>query len=84
MSEQTDRQGALDTMTFEAAFAELEAVVQQLEEEKLSLEELIAVYERGQALARVCQDRLDQAELRVEQIRMENASSETNEGELLC
>jgi exodeoxyribonuclease VII small subunit len=84
MSEQVDRQGALDKISFEAAFAELEAVVQQLEEEELSLEEMIAVYARGQALARACQERLDQAELRVEQLRSESAPGETDEGGLLC
>jgi exodeoxyribonuclease VII small subunit len=74
----------LDEVSFEAAFAELAAVVEQLEEEELSLEELIAVYERGQALARVCQTRLDQAELRVEQIRSEKTPGETDDGDLLC
>jgi len=84
MSEQADRQGDPDKVSFEAAFAELEAVVQQLEEEELSLEALIAVYERGQALARVCQERLDQAELRVEQIRSESAPSGTQGEVTLC
>jgi exodeoxyribonuclease VII small subunit len=54
--------------SFESAFAELEKVVRQLEEGELSLEEAISLYERGQALSRFCQDRLDQAELRVTQL----------------
>ena len=55
-------------LSFEAAFEELESVVEQLEEGALSLEESIALYERGQMLARLCQERLDQAELRVDQL----------------
>lgn len=54
--------------SFESAFAELEGVVRQLEDGNLSLEEAISLYERGQALSRFCQARLDQAELRVTQL----------------
>ena len=55
----------MEETTFEAAFAELERVVQQLESGELTLEETISLYERGQSLARCCQRQLDQAELRV-------------------
>ena len=58
----------MQEMTFEAAFTELEAIVQKLDDGELTLEETISLYEWGQALARLCQERLDQAELRVEQI----------------
>lgn len=54
--------------TFEAARARLEEVVQQLEEGDLSLEEMIALYEQGQALAQLCQDRLDSAEFRISEL----------------
>jgi exodeoxyribonuclease VII small subunit len=59
--------------SFESAFAELEEVVCQLEEGELSLEEAISLYERGQALSRFCQDRLDRAELRVTQLASDPA-----------
>jgi exodeoxyribonuclease VII small subunit len=84
MSEQETGPEAAQEITFEAAFAELEAVVQQLEEGELSLEESIALYERGQLLARLCQERLDQAELRVEQIQSEDLASGHEAGGLLC
>lgn len=58
--------------SFESAFAELEEVVCRLEEGELSLEEAISLYERGQALSRFCQARLDQAELRVTQLADES------------
>lgn len=53
---------------FEEAFAQLEEIVQQLEEGDLSLQESLALYERGMALTRHCQDLLDRAELRVTQL----------------
>jgi exodeoxyribonuclease VII small subunit len=55
-------------MTFEAAFAELEHIVRELESGELTLEGTMALYERGQTLARRCQERLDQAELRITQL----------------
>ncbi|MBN1935298.1 MAG: exodeoxyribonuclease VII small subunit [Anaerolineae bacterium] len=55
----------MQDMTFEAAFAELNEVVQQLEASDLNLEDMIALYERGQKLAAYCQVQLDRAELRV-------------------
>jgi exodeoxyribonuclease VII small subunit len=84
MSEQSVQPEASRELSFEAAFSELEAVVQRLEEGELSLEESIALYERGQVLARLCQERLDQAELRVEQLEAEGRSSEYETGGLLC
>lgn len=71
-------------LSFEGAFAELETVVQQLEEGDLSLEESISLYERGQMLARLCQERLDQAELRLDQIQSGGGSSESEVDGLLC
>jgi len=57
-----------EEMTFEETFAELEQVVTQLEGGKLALEESLKLFERGQALAAACRRKLDQAELKVEQI----------------
>jgi exodeoxyribonuclease VII small subunit len=54
--------------SFEAALGELEEVVRQLENGDLSLEETLALYERGQRLSRQCQERLDQAELRITEL----------------
>jgi exodeoxyribonuclease VII small subunit len=56
------------TLKFESAFQELETIVDQLEEAECSLEEMLALFERGQELARHCETLLDQADLRVQQI----------------
>jgi exodeoxyribonuclease VII small subunit len=55
-------------LPFEEALAGLEEVVQRLEEGDLPLQEVLALYERGMALAGHCQALLDQAELRVTQL----------------
>lgn len=57
-----------DEMTFEQAFAELESLVEQLEAGQLPLEESLALFERGQALAARCGQLLDSAELKVKQL----------------
>jgi exodeoxyribonuclease VII small subunit len=51
---------------FEAAIAELEAVVKRLEEGDLPLEQSLVLYERGVQLSRFCHARLEDAERRIE------------------
>jgi len=58
----------IDQLSYEAAFAELEAIVAELENDGGTLENALALYERGQALARRCAALLDQAELKVRQL----------------
>ena len=51
---------------FEAAIAELEAIVKKLEEGDLPLETSLAHYERGVHLSRYCHAQLEEAERRIE------------------
>ena len=55
-------------MSFEEALRALEDVVRQLEGGEVPLEESIGLYERGEALRRHCQARLDSAQARIEKI----------------
>lgn len=55
-------------LTFERAIEELETIVKRLEEGKVPLEESVAIYERGEALKRRCEELLKQAEARVDKI----------------
>ena len=55
-------------LSFEDAFAELQATVAQLERGDLPLQDSIALFERGQALAAHCGLQLDAAELKVRQL----------------
>jgi len=57
-----------ETLSYEAARDELIAVVQRLEAGGGSLEESIALWERGEELAKVCQQRLDGARARLESV----------------
>ncbi len=57
---------------FEAALAELEALVEQLERGELSLEHSLRDFERGVQLARSCQLALKGAELKVQQLVEQN------------
>ncbi|HEV2889573.1 MAG TPA: exodeoxyribonuclease VII small subunit [Frankiaceae bacterium] len=58
-----------EELSYEAARAELEDVVRRLEAGGLSLEESLALWERGEALAKVCQDWLDGARARLDAVR---------------
>ena len=58
----------VETLSFEAALAELETIVRQLEQGDVELEQSIAIYERGAALKKHCEARLKSAELKVQQI----------------
>ncbi len=51
---------------FETALAELDTLVKKLEEGDLSLEQSLALYERGVLLSRFCHARLEEAERRIE------------------
>ncbi len=55
----------VEEMSFEEAFAELNDLVQALEEEGRPLDKAITMYERGQGLARHCAAMLEKAELKV-------------------
>ncbi len=61
----------IENLSFEQAFAELEETVHKLEAGGLTLEESLALFERGQALAARCGTQLDQAELKIEQLTPE-------------
>jgi len=58
----------VETLSYEAAFTELEAIVAALEAEGHALDVSIGLYERGQALAAHCSALLEKAELKVRQL----------------
>ena len=58
-------------MTFEQAIAELEKVVNQLDQGDVPLEDSIKLYERGAALKKRCDEKLREAEEKVEQITLD-------------
>ena len=59
--------------TFESAMERLEHIVEQMENSKLPLEDLIRCYEEGTRLIKVCSERLTAAEQRIEIITRDAA-----------
>lgn len=58
----------LENLGFEAALAELETIVRDLETGKISLEESIAAYERGMVLKSHCEVKLRDAKMKIDKI----------------
>jgi len=57
---------------FEAALAELERIVSQMENGQQSLEETMSTFQRGMELSRLCEAGLKDAEQRVERLVADN------------
>ena len=55
--------------TFESALSRLEALVSDMEGDRMPLEELIVAYEEGTKLVKVCQQKLSDAEKKIEIIQ---------------
>ncbi|MEM9619343.1 MAG: exodeoxyribonuclease VII small subunit [Pseudomonadota bacterium] len=65
-------------LTFEKALAELEQIVQKLENGEAELEASIALYERGAALKAHCEAKLKSAQEKIEKIVVgENGKAKT-------
>jgi exodeoxyribonuclease VII small subunit len=60
---------------FEEALKKLESILDEMESQDLPLESLLAKYEEGTRLARLCQEKLAVAELKIEQLE-KNAAGE--------
>jgi exodeoxyribonuclease VII small subunit len=55
-------------VTFEEAVKELERIVHQLESGQADLDDAITLWERGEELYRLCSDKLDSAQGRIEEL----------------
>jgi exodeoxyribonuclease VII small subunit len=73
--------GAVDELAFDAALAELERTVAELEAGGLPLEQTLALYERAVSLQQRCERLLGEAELRVRRL-VEGARGVVTEAEL--
>lgn len=62
---------------FEEALKELEAIVEKLNNQDISLEESVKYYEEGIRLSKICSETLENAALKIEQID-KTSSKETN------
>jgi exodeoxyribonuclease VII small subunit len=55
--------------TYESLYARMQAIVARLEAGELPLNEALALYEEGVAVAAACQRLLDEAELRIQELQ---------------
>ena len=62
----------MEELSFEEAFAQLEAAVTALQDGKLPLERALQYYQEGMKLAQYCNELLQKAELSVQQLRVDN------------
>ena len=74
------RQGDGEPIDFEAALAELEALVAKMESGSLSLEQSLDAFERGIKLTRDCQNALRSAELRIKALTQEGDELDLSAG----
>lgn len=66
-----------DNLPFEEAMKRLESIVDAMESEDLPLETLLSQYEEGMKLARVCQAKIADAELKIQQLEKSAAGALT-------
>jgi exodeoxyribonuclease VII small subunit len=79
----TDAEQALSALSYEQARGELVRVVQQLEAGGATLEESLALWERGEELARICREWLEGARMRLDAVLEAEAEQEEEAQEAL-
>jgi exodeoxyribonuclease VII small subunit len=75
MSKPAKNGGNNSDVPFEEALKKLETIVESMEAEDLPLETLLARFEEGTRLAKVCQTKLSEAEAKIQQLE-KNAAGE--------
>lgn len=65
-----------DKMTFEEAYQQLEKIVADIENEETPLEELLALYEKGNELSTHCRRILKKTEEKLDVLKQSQASEE--------
>jgi|694.fasta_scaffold21745_7 exodeoxyribonuclease VII small subunit len=61
----------LNDLTYEAAKSQLDEIVVRLEDKDLPLDDMVALWEQGERLAAICEERLAGAKARLEALRPE-------------
>ncbi|MDG1241790.1 MAG: exodeoxyribonuclease VII small subunit [Opitutae bacterium] len=68
-----------DTLTFEDALERLEAILESMESGDTPLADLVAKFEEGSKLLTNCQQKLKEAELKIEQLNIKTGEVESFE-----
>ncbi len=70
-----------EQLSFEEALDRLEKIVHSLQGDGLTLEQAIALFEEGMGLAKMCNERLNSAELKITQLQADFEQEPENKGE---
>lgn len=65
--------------SFEEALTRLEEIVEELEDESISLEKSIDLYEEGIELSKLCTETLEEAELRIQKVAEKHTDENNKE-----
>lgn len=65
-----------DTLTFEDALGRLENILESMESGDTPLADLVAKFEEGSSLLKVCQEKLKEAELKIDKLNIETGEVE--------
>ncbi|MBA4150464.1 MAG: exodeoxyribonuclease VII small subunit [Verrucomicrobia bacterium] len=77
MSKPVKNGGNNQDVSFEDALKKLETIVESMESEELPLENLMSRFEEGTNLAKICQTKLAEAELKIQQLEKNSAGELT-------
>lgn len=75
--------GEAQQLTLEQAMDRIEQILQLLDSGKSTLDESLALFEEGTTLVRFCNEKLQQAKLRVKEVMAKNEPDESQAGEIL-
>jgi exodeoxyribonuclease VII small subunit len=70
-----------DNISFEDALERLESMIESMESGDTPLADLVAKFEEGSTLLKVCQTKLKDAELKIEKLNLKTGSVEPFEDE---
>jgi exodeoxyribonuclease VII small subunit len=65
-----------DTISFEDALGRLESIIESMESGDTPLADLVAKFEEGSTLLKVCQAKLQEAELKIEKLNLKTGAVE--------
>ena len=65
-----------ETLSFESALERLESIIESMENGHTPLADLVAKFEEGSTLLKVCQGKLKQAELKIEKLNLHSGELE--------
>ncbi|KJW07567.1 exodeoxyribonuclease VII, small subunit [Orientia tsutsugamushi str. UT144] len=70
-----NKEKVIDEMSFEEALNELEQIVKMIDSGQEKLEDIIKAFERGAALKKHCEKKLNEAKFRIEKVVYDNANN---------